>query len=202
MNISINLVFEDAISEFIMMKLLDSFKDKFRYGISYSANGFGYIKSNINGFNQASIAVPFFVLTDLDNHSCPPELINDWLNSAINSNLIFRIAVREVESWLLADIEGFSSFTGVAQVNFPINPELEDDPKQVLINLVRRSRNRSIREDIVPINNNARIGPNYNERLMEFVSDFWSLERAISRSESLSRACNRLNEFQYNRPSI
>ncbi|HRI28022.1 MAG TPA: DUF4276 family protein [Chitinophagales bacterium] len=201
MSIYINLVSEDAISEFTMMKLLDSFASKYYIHNTYPANGYGYIKSNINGFNQASIATPFFVLTDLDNYPCPPELILDWITAPLHPNFIFRIAVKEVEAWLLADIEGFSEFTGVSQANFPANPELENDPKQTLINLARRSRRRDVREDIVPINNNATIGPNYNERLMQFVSDFWNLERAIGRSTSLQRAFNKLDNFNFTQPA-
>ncbi len=197
MSIPINLVYEDEISEFTMIKILDSFGDKYFCGISYHGYGFGYIKTNINGFNQAAIATPFFVLTDLDNYSCPTVLINEWLNHPPKPNLIFRIAVREIEAWLLADREGFSNFTGVSLANFPINPELEANPKQTLINIARKSRRRSVREDIVPINKNAQIGPNYNEQLMNYVASIWDIEKAMENSESLRRACQYLEGFKY-----
>ena len=197
MHIPINLVFEDAISEFIMLKILNSFDKKFSPAFSYLGNGFGYIKSNIKGFNQAAIATPFFILADLDNYTCPSSLINDWLKLPPKPNLIFRVAVKEVETWLLADIEGFSKFIGVAEVNFPDNPELEQDPKQTLIRLVRRSRKRNIKEDIIPKNDKAKIGPNYNERLIEYVSDFWDLNRALKRANSLQRTYNCLSKFTW-----
>jgi hypothetical protein len=201
MPIPINLVFEDEISEFTMIKILDSFGDKYYCGISYPGHGFGYIKSNINGFNQAAVATPFFVLTDLDNYNCPLELINDWLTHPPKPNLIFRIAVREVEAWLLADREGYSNFTGVSIANFPLNPEVESNPKQTLINITRKSRRRSVREDIVPINENAQIGPNYNEQLMNYVASSWDIERAMGNSESLRRAYRNLEGFEYNIPN-
>lgn len=197
MHIPINLVFEDDISEFTMMKILGSFGDKYYCGISYPGKGFGYIKTNINGFNQAAIATPFFVLTDLDNYKCPMELITDWLVNPPKPNFIFRIAVREVEAWLLADRIGYSNFTGVSLANFPLNPEQEADPKQTLINITRKSRKRYLKEDIVPINQNAQIGPNYNERLMEYVAENWDLGRAMENSESLRRACRCLEGFTY-----
>ena len=200
MYIPINLVFEDAISEFIMLKLLNSFGNKFFVGTSFPGYGFGYIKSNINGFNQAAVATPFFVLTDLDKYECPVNLMQEWLPAPQKPNLLFRVAVREVEAWILADIEGFSSYIGVSKVNFPEEPEKEPDPKRTLIELVKRSRKRLIKEDIIPINNNAKIGPNYNDRLMDFVGAFWDIERAIGRSESLKRTYRRLNQFQYNIP--
>lgn len=199
MPIPINLVFEDELSEFVLSKLLSCFGQKFYTGYSYNGRGFGYIKKNIHGFNQAAITTPFLILTDLDNHECPITLKNEWIKHPINPNLIFRVAVREVEAWLLADIEGFSSYIGVSEANFPLEPEIEADPKQTLINLVRRSRKRAIREDIVPINANAQIGPNYNQRLMEFVLNHWNLNNAIQRSDSLGRAYTCLDNFSYQR---
>lgn len=128
--ISINLVFEDDLSEAVMIRLLDHFGDKYRVVNTYPGYGFGYLKSNIRGFNQASIITPFFMLTDLDLYSCPLKLIQDWVSFPINKGLIFRIAVREVESWLLADIEALSLFLRVSKANFPLQPEYETDPKE------------------------------------------------------------------------
>lgn len=196
MSVLINLVFEDDLSEFVLTKLLNSFGDKYTICNGYNGNGFGYIKSNLNGFNEAAKGITFLVLTDLDNYECPIELINDWFaNRSIHPNLIFRIAVREVEAWLLADMEGFSNFTGVSQASFPLEPEKEADPKQTLINICRRSRKRNVKDDIVPINNNAAIGPNYNGRLLEYVFGDWDIERAKQRSESLQRAYQKLENF-------
>ena len=115
-------------------------------------------------------------------------------------NFIFRIAIKEVESWLLADREGFAEFTGVSIVNIPQNPDLENDPKQTLINIARRSRKREIREDIVPINDNAQIGPNYNDCLMKYVLKYWDISRASSQSESLRRAIQSLSIYKYIQP--
>lgn len=199
MNIPINLVFEDAVSEYVMTKLLSCFGSKYLISSTYQGYGFGYIKTNINGFNQAAMGVPFFILTDLDNSICPISLINEWLPKPKATNLIFRVAIREVEAWLLADREGFSEYTGISLKLLPREPEKEQDPKRTLINLVRsKCRKRAIREDIVPINANAQIGPNYNERLMQFIYQHWDLDRAKETSESLMRAYNHLDRFQFN----
>ena len=193
--IYINLVYEDDLSEAVMFKLINHFGEKYNVHNTYSGHGFGYLKSNIKGFNQASVVSPFFMLTDLDNYNCPPSLINDWINFPLHSNFIFRIAVREVEAWLLADIEGLSEFLKVSPVNFPAFPENEIDPKNTLIRLARRSRIRRIREDVVPINENAAIGPNYNGCLTEFVIRKWNIETALTRSNSLLNAFNKLENF-------
>lgn len=195
--IYINLVYEDDLSEAVMFKLINHFGDKYIVHNTYSGHGFGYLKSNIKGFNQASVVSPFFMLTDLDNYTCPTSLIKDWINFPLHSNFIFRIAVREVEAWLLSDIEGLSEFLKVSTVNFPVFPENEFDPKNTLIQLARRSRIRRIREDLVPINENAAIGPNYNGCLIEFVFYNWKIETALTRSKSFLKAFNKLKDFNY-----
>lgn len=192
--IPLNLVFEDEISEFVMVKLAEESK-KYFVANSYSEGGFGYIKKNIGGFNEAARGCPFFILTDLDNVDCAPNLIEDWLGESAHPNLIFRIAVREVEAWLLADIEGFSKFTGLSEANFRDNIEEIADPKAELLQLVKRCRIRKIKEDILPKNEFAVVGPNYNGRLGEFVMKHWSISRAIKRSDSLKRAMRHLSTF-------
>lgn len=197
--ITLNLVFEDELSEFVMQKIIAQFGSKYRVGYSYSGGGFGYIKKGIAGFNAASVYTPFFVLTDLDNHECPIELMNNWLPpEGRNQNLIFRIAVREIESWILSDREGFASFIDISIQNIPRKPDLEPDAKRTLINLVKKSRRRRIKEDIIPRNEYVAQGPNYNDRLMEYVLETWDINRAVQNSDSLKRAINHLNKFQTN----
>jgi hypothetical protein len=194
--IPLNLVFEDQISELVMKKLIHETK-KFLVANSYSEGGFGYIKKNIGGFNEASKGCPFFILTDLDTFDCAPTLIKNWLKGKgpLQPNLIFRVAVREIEAWLLADIEGFSKYTGISKVNFPLSPEEIENPKAELMSIIKRCRNRNIREDILPKNEFATIGPNYNGRLGEFVLKHWSVSRAMKRSKSLKRALQNLSTF-------
>jgi hypothetical protein len=123
-------------------------------------------------------------------------LIDDWINFELNRNLIFRIAVREVEAWLLADIKGLSKFFNVSASNFPNNPEAEEDPKSTIIKLAGKSRIRRIREDITPIGRGASIGPNYTGCLGEFIMQNWSVENAIKKSKSLEKAYKKLENFQ------
>jgi hypothetical protein len=89
-------------------------------------------------------------LTDLDQHGCAPEIIKGWLREQPHGNLVFRVAVREVEAWLLADRVGFAKFLDVSIDLLPQEPDEVLDPKQTLINLARRSRIRSLREALVP----------------------------------------------------
>ena len=144
--IPINLVYEDVISGAILEKILCNVDANYTVGLRLTRNGFGYIKKNIQGFNKAAQGSPYLVLTDLDQADCPITLINNWLGGqAKHPNLIFRIAVREVESWLMADSKAFSDFFAVSGAKIPKNPDQILDPKRDLINLVRKSKNRKLR---------------------------------------------------------
>jgi hypothetical protein len=85
------------------------------------------------------------LLTDLDQHDCPSQLIAGLLNHQCHVNFLFRVAVSEVESWALADREGFAQFLGISSVLVPAQPDHVADPKQTLINLARRSRRRTLK---------------------------------------------------------
>ena len=111
--------------------------------------------------------------------------------------MCFRVAVREVEAWLLGDHEKLATFLGVAVSRIPRDPEAEMDPKTTMVELARRSRRREIREDMVPRPESGRdVGPAYASRLIEFVVGgevSWRLDVASRSSESLRRclACMR-----------
>ncbi|OAB57748.1 hypothetical protein AY600_14225 [Phormidium willei BDU 130791] len=77
--IPINLVYEDVISGTILEKILCNVDAEYAVGLRLTRNGFGYIKKNIQGFNQAAQGSPYLVLTDLDQVDCPITLINNWL---------------------------------------------------------------------------------------------------------------------------
>jgi hypothetical protein len=113
---------------------------------------------------------------------------------------LFRVAVREVEAWLMADREGFSRFSGIPVEKMPHVPEDLEDPKRDLLQLVRRYAHREIKANLLPERGSiARIGLGYNEILSRFVRDTWSIKNAVSNSESLSRACYRLRELAIQR---
>ncbi len=186
---------EDALSEVVARHLIE--QSSFRVLSCYRKGGYGYLKSRIHGFNEAAKASPFFMLTDLDKYACATELKTDWLKQTPHPNFLFRIAVRSVESWLLADAEGLATFFRVSKKLIPDKPDELPNPKAKVIELAKRSSKREIREDIVPKQNStAKIGPNYNGRLGSFINTSWNLQRAIKHSESLHRAFNALKNFK------
>jgi hypothetical protein len=196
--IPLHLVVEDELSEVVIRRILEDTQRDYAIGSAYGRTGFGYLQSTASKWNAAAAAgTPILLLTDLDQHECPPELIAEWMNQACHANFLFRVAVREVESWLLADREGFAQFLGISTVLVPAEPDQVDDPKQTLINLARRSRRSVPRQSIVPRpGSTATQGPDYNGCLGDFVRDHWNSNSAKDRSPSLNRAWQRVMSFE------
>jgi hypothetical protein len=195
--IPLNLVFEDALTESLALKVLETIPIQYAARTVYNRGGNGYLRQTINGFNNAAKGVPFLVGTDLDRYDCPPALIDDWLRRPKHHNLLICVAVREAEAWVLADRGSFAAFLGISVENVPKDVEALADPKATLIQLARRSRKRQLRDDICPRpRSTSRIGPNYNARLGTFVSESWNPTAARLNSQSLNGAMNRLVMFR------
>ncbi|MEH2383163.1 MAG: DUF4276 family protein [Nostoc sp.] len=195
--IPINLAVEDSLSEAVLRAILLQSKLPYKVGTCYCKGGFGYLKNKIKGFNNAAKGTPYIVLTDLDKMECPLKVIQEWLPSPKHSNLLFRIAVREVEAWLLADREAFANFLGVQQTLIPQDVEKISDPKQTLINIAKKAKKRELREAIVPQpNSTAKVGRDYNGQLVYFVEKFWQVDVAKYYSPSLERAVNAIAAFE------
>ncbi|MCB1524511.1 MAG: hypothetical protein KDJ20_08180 [Hyphomicrobiales bacterium] len=135
-------------------------------------------------------------MTDMDNWECPPTLKVDWFGEeSLAQNVLFRVAVREVEAWLLADRLGLAAFLGVNVNSIERGCDLIQDPKRHLLAVARRAR-REIREDLLPPRNSvATQGFGYNQRLSEFVLEHWSPSAAVTESPSLERAVRRIREL-------
>lgn len=195
--IPLNLAFEDALTESLALKILRTIPTRYATRTIYNRGGNGYLKRTINGFNNAARGTPFLVGTDLDRYDCPPNLIDDWLTSPKHPNLLIRVAVREAEAWVLADRGSFANFLGINVTMVPDDVEALRNPKEILIQLARRSRKKQLRDDICPpLNGTSKVGPNYNARLGSFVSESWDPSVARLNSPSLDRALLRLVAFR------
>lgn len=192
----VQLIVEDELSGVVLSKLVETLGKELAIYNMLPMRGFGEIKKGIQRFKNASNAMPHIVLTDLDRRDCAPNLLKDWNVGTATQNLLFRVAVREVEAWLLADREGIAGYLGIPLVKMPQYPELENDPKQTFLNLVRKCRKRRLIEELVPaVGSSASIGPLYNARMGNFVRDSWNIQRAAKNSDSLSRAVKRIATF-------
>lgn len=195
---------EDLPSASVVRKLVASRNAQldhnivFRNGFPAIMGGFGAIKSKCNAFlNMARGGIYTLVLTDLDTAECACSLIRDWFDIpksdsvTLPSQCIFRVAVREVESWILADRAAWAEYIGIPEVNFSMEPDQLDNPKEYLLNVIRRKGNRKICREMLP-QGAAHIGPKYNDLLCDFVDNLWVPERASKRSPSLKRTIKSL----------
>ena len=193
----INLAVEDELSEAVLRRILLDSSRNFHVNTCYGKKGKDYLKKYISAFYNASKGFPYIVFVDLDRWDCPPLLKLDWFKKPLHSNLLFRIAVHEVEAWLLADREGFSKYFKISQSLMPHKVEEIVDPKEKLIELVRKSKIRLLREAIVPPHESTRKqGPDYNGALIGFVKDHWNIKRAIHNSVSLKGTVSAVMQFR------
>jgi hypothetical protein len=189
------LAVEDKLSEAVSIRVLEEF------GVDVTQclglRGKGYLQKKAQNFNQTAKGFPVFLLTDQDTPQiCPPQLIKSWIKGDLNPKFFFRVAVMEVESWIMADRKGISDFFSIPLTRIPKDTDAILQPKEFLVSLARLSKKRSLREEIVPRPGaTTKVGPGYNIRLEEFVRGHWHIERATSVSTSLQRTFARLRAF-------
>ncbi|TYT76029.1 DUF4276 family protein [Desulfobotulus mexicanus] len=188
------LATEDPISQALVIQVVEQTGTGPFVFEALKTSGFGHLKKNLPALIRLAAHCPVFLLTDLDQKPCAPFLIQQWLGeNPLPEKFLFRVAVREVESWLLADRKGMADFMGAPLEQVPANPDFLADPKETVLKIARRYASRAVWQDIVPAKGvRAKVGVGYNQRLMAFVQESWSLERAVIHSESLGRAHQRL----------
>lgn len=165
----------------------------------FGKNGKSSLLTQLHHYNQAANFSPWIVLLDLDQDAdCAPSAKAAWLATPA-PQMCFRIAVRAVESWLLADRESLARFLSINESLIPASPESLSNPKEALVNLARRSRRRILRDEMTPRPGSGRtVGPAYTSRLIEYAQTHWRPDVALHRADSLSRFYHRLSEFVAN----
>lgn len=153
------------------------------------AGGFGQIKLNIGKYLELAKRQAVVIFTDLDDQPCAPALRLDWLNGrALIGFISFRVAVHEIESWLLADAKNLALFLGVKESALPDDPDALEDPKALLLSLASKGR-KEIRSEIVrKTDGGLKQASGYNETLSTFTQSSWNLDSACRRSISLTKA--------------
>jgi len=189
-------VVEGDLDEVVAQKVLSH--KRIGLGNVFGKKGKDFIMGNLRKFGQAAqnSPCPWLILVDLDtDEQCVPPFIKKRLNFPVRG-IIFRVAVRKIESWLLADREAIASYLEIPAEKIPFKSEDLADPKQTVVNLARHSRNKGIREDMVPRpDSGAKQGPLYNSRMKDFVGNFWRVDIAAQNSDSLSRFIRALEKI-------
>ena len=151
---------------------------------------------------------PVVALIDLDAEDCPPLLLSKIFGATpLGEKMIIRIAVDEVESWLMADREGFSHYIGVNENLIPLaQPKKDAEPFNIELKfpykpslymmreIIANSTNTLLKKQLMPIKG-AKKGPEYNIALAPFIKEQWDIERAMINSFSLKKAVQRINDL-------
>ena len=167
----------------------------FEKGTPWVAHGYGDIKTkHLPAMRKMaeSNGICSIVLADLDTEECALSLMRQWLSLkndapvAVHPKLIFRIAVRETEAWLMADRKKFARFMGMPIVNVPNNPDDLRNPKKKIFEFISQYCKKQ-RYRMLP-SSGSHIGDDYNPSLCRFIQDHWRPNVAASCSDSLNRA--------------
>lgn len=195
---TINVAVEGFTDEIVVRRILEFVG--LQCGLVRGKNGKANLLKQLGKYNQAAQYAKWLVVIDLDNDAdCAPNYVRQKLPNP-SAGMLLRIAVREIEAWLLADKEQLALFLGISIKNIPEVPDLEANPKATFINLARRSRKTKLRDDIVPRQNSgASVGIGYPSRVQEFVEQStsrWRPEIAQEHSDSLKRTIIALHHWK------
>lgn len=148
-------------------------------------------------YSKAAVHLPWLVIRDLDHDAtCAAALVQRLLPHPAHL-LSLRIAVRSMEAWLLADLDGMAGFLRVSKGKFPLHPEQLASPKDELVRLARLSPKKGLRDEMVPRpGTSRRVGPGYESRVIEFATNQYRLKRALPRSPSLRGALASLQRLR------
>jgi hypothetical protein len=184
---------EDALSEAVARRLVAEAGFDLKHYMFTGKRGAGFLKANLASYLSAGNRRPVLLLTDLDDTACAPALVIDWMRGKVKSaHFMLRVAVREIEAWLLADRTGIHRFLGVPLRRIAGEPEENANPKMELLLLAKGASAERRRGLVRTEGSEVFRGLEYNNILGDFVARSWSSERAAARSASLEKAIKAL----------
>lgn len=140
---------EDELSEAVARRLVADVEPALQVTQTLRKNGFGYLRAKMASWCELARHQPVLLLTDLDQVACSVELLQQWRGALLPpADLLMRVAVREVEAWLLADHEAMRSLLG-ERGRLPGEPDQLPDPKAHLLQLAAKYAPRDVRADLV-----------------------------------------------------
>jgi hypothetical protein len=166
------------------------------------------VKKLTPNYNALAADIPVILLADLDNNDCPPTEQAKWLNNRPkHPNFMFRFAVDESESWLLADRAGFAHYLGIEISNIPEPASLRPrEPHNIeirtaykpslflMLELAARSPHTELRRQLTPLDKTSK-SREYNLGLLPFIDSHWNVQNALDNSHSLQKMVRRLQEW-------
>jgi len=182
-----HLVVEGQTDEVVLRRILTHLLVD--AGRAFGLRGRPHLLINLPRYNAAAQFEAFVALVDFD---AEPNCVGAFVNGHLpNPSLLmrFRVAVRAIEAWLMADREGLAEFLSVSSSRIPLYPDAIQSPKTEMVNIARHSRRKLIRTGMVPREGSGTaIGPAYASILIEFANTHWDIHTATTNSPSLSRS--------------
>ena len=202
------IVGEDPVTRQVIKKLLqETCPDGFSILREDPLRG-SEVKKLTPNYNALAASVPVILLADLDNNNCPPAEQAAWLNNQPkHPNFMFRFAVDEAESWLLADRNGLADYLGIDATkipepsalrprephNFEIRPRYKTS-LFLMRELAAISPKTELKRQLTPLDNTSK-SSEYNLALLPFIDRYWNVKDALVNSYSLKKMVLRLQEW-------
>lgn len=185
---------EDALSCALGVKLVTDVAKRIPALPVINTHGVTKLQSALKRYFGLVNISPVLCVADTDG-KCVVDIIQRWIPHGTPSGFLLRFAVREAESWLLADSEAFADFLHVPQSKMPKSPDEIDNPKEMVLHLASRSSKRLIRQEMVSDRDSSKSGAGYNVHLCDFAAQYWRPLEAARVSPSLSRAIDSLSNL-------
>lgn len=158
-----------------------------------SVNGKGVIDRDIKKYWEAARCTPYVIFRDLDRdgEGCPVTLRAELVERTPGESpdLLIRIVDQCIESWILADRQGVAEFCdrSVASVKPPASHH-----KPYLLRMMKDAK---LKDAVEEKGRELDFGPMYGHYLERLMTRYWSAARAVTESDSLRRALERLTDL-------
>ena len=187
----IAVVAEDKLTQAVLHKCISDFLPGFSIVRTEVKGGRGNVQRELRAYASLAQVMPVLIGVDLDADECASKLIAGWKSRyGTHQSLIIRVAVREIESWVIADRKRIAKLINANSDTIIFSPDDLGDPKNYFLEAVQKTASIDLRNDLIPRNYNKypRIGPAYNLQMCKFVELRWRPHVAMRRSDSLARA--------------
>ena len=192
----IQIVGEDALCCALGERLVKTFlPHSWKMARPINTRGVTNLWKNIRRYHDfAQNLFPVLCIADTDNQ-CVGEILRHRLPEPCGARFLLRLAVTEAESWLLADQKGFAQAFSIPLDKLPQAPDMEVDPKRLLLTLAAKSK---VRSQVVQKDRLGKLKPGaeYNACFCTFVRAKWNARQAAQNSPSLARAIERLKTLR------
>lgn len=197
---SVTIAVEDAVSGAVATRLIARYAPQHEFTRVIVLGGINNLKARMRNLIQTAGREDLvLVLADMDHpDGCPLYRVSELSGGfTLPRNLLLRIVMPEIESWIMADRSGIAQWLNIPANIVPRYPESLNDPKRALVQLASRSRNRTLRQRIAPAHvlGTHRTGAGYNILLREFVTQHWNPDAARINAPSLARAITRIAQL-------